>query len=243
MELKRFFAPPSAIGGDIVRLAADETKHLRDVLRLREGDAAAVFDGDGREFRCTISSIGRSETVLRVECEIVPESPESPLRLTLATSILKGDKSDLVVQKAAELGVIEIQPVLAARCDVRPSDREKRVVRWRRIAMEAVKQCGRARLMSVRPLLTFADFASEQVKRKGSVIMFSERDGSPFSSIKKADEITAIFGPEGGWDDSEIELGVANGFKLITLGGRIMRAETAAISLAAVLQHRFGDLS
>src|SRR6476661_1169645 len=136
MARRRFFAPPQAFKQETVTLTSDEVKHLREVLRLKQGDEVFVFDGAGREFRCIVSSWKRDEVTLN-ECEEVePPHPESPLDLTLAVALLKGDKFDFVVQKATELGVAQIVPLMTRYADIHlrdASDAEKRVTRWRRI--------------------------------------------------------------------------------------------------------------
>lgn len=239
--MRRFFAPPENFANGIVALDEDETRHLRDVLRLRVGGEIAVFDGQGKEFRCSISEIGKRDARASITSEIPPASPESPLDLTLAAAVLKGEKFDLVVQKAVELGVTRLIPVEADRCDVRLADAGKRIIRWQRICMEATKQCGRARLMQIDDAIT-SEALFEQAH--GGSILFSESGGSSLDAISSTDnKLTAIVGPEGGWDVGELELARSAGISIVTLGGRILRAETAAIGIAAILQHRYGDLN
>src|ERR1043165_1156162 len=121
MTRRRFYAPPIAFShdGQSATLSADETRHLRDVLRLRVGDEAYVFDGEGKEFRGAISDTDRTSSVIRIIDEVQPLSPESPLNLTLAVALLKGEKFDVVVQKATELGANYIVPLITSRADVR----------------------------------------------------------------------------------------------------------------------------
>lgn len=239
--MHRFFAPQTSFGQNVVKLDSDETRHLRDVLRLKAGDSVSVFDGGGGEFTCIISEIRKKDAVLSIIETTEPSSPESPCEITLAATVLNGDKYDLVIQKAVELGVTKLIPLQTIRGDVKAKDAAKRIVRWGRIAMEATKQCGRARLMEVAEPATF-----EQViggVSDESVVIFSERDGSGFDQIKAGKKITALIGPKGGWDDLELELAREKGIGIITLGGRILRAETASIALVAILQHRYGDLN
>src|SRR5829696_3026313 len=151
MSRRRFYAPPEAFAPDgvTVVLAAEEARHLRDVLRLGRGQEVFVFDGEGREFRCRVDESGRNEAVLAVEGSVEPASPESPLELTLGVALLKGEKLDLVVQKATELGARRVVPVVTRLADVRlrgGDETSRRVERLRRIALEACKQSGRARV-------------------------------------------------------------------------------------------------
>ena len=157
MTRRRFYAPPLAFSDNqqLVTLSADETRHLRDVLRLRKGDEAFVFDGEGKEFRAAISEVERQAATLRINEEVSPASPESPLRFTLAVALLKGEKFDVVVQKATELGISMVVPLITLRADVRihnPEDAQRKQARWQRLALEAAKQCGRARLMKIADL-------------------------------------------------------------------------------------------
>lgn len=227
-------------------LGPEETRHLRDVLRLRVGDEASVFDGLGHEFLCTVEKISKKDAELMLVREVSPASSESPLEITLAAAILPGEKFEITVQKAAELGVQKLQPLYTIRCEVKPGGSSRRLERWQKIAVESAKQSGRARLMEIAEpiqLIGFFDSLPTEAASDSSRIFFSERDGEGFASIKPAKKITAVFGPKGGWDDSELEAAKKADFTIVTFGGRIMRAETAAIAMTAILQHRFGDLS
>lgn len=238
--MRRFHASIEQFQTETVSLNLEETRHLRDVLRLQEADRVKVFDGGGREFLCEIKTIAKKETVLQIVEEITPTAPESNLNLTLAVAILKGEKFDLVVQKAVELGVTTLMPINTQRADVKLKDAGKRLERWRKIALEAAKQSGRSKLMTIVEPIDFGVFIEAA---NGMRILFAERKGESFSDIEKTKEITAVIGAEGGWEDSEIEAARAKGFQIVTLRGRILRAETAAIAVAALLQHRFGDLN
>jgi len=239
--MRRFYAPPENFEGQSVTLGEDETRHLHDVLRLQIGSEVRVFDGLGREFLCLVESVGKKSSLLKITADVPPASPESGLDLTLAAAVLKGEKFDLVVQKAVELGVTTFIPLQTKRGDVKISNAEKKLDRWRKIALEAAKQSGRARLMEI-PGTFDLQTLLDDYKESGNLVMFSERGGDNFASVKPAKKITALIGPEGGWDDSEIEAARERGGSIVTLGGRILRAETAAISIAAILQHRFGDM-
>ncbi|HEX3101442.1 MAG TPA: RsmE family RNA methyltransferase, partial [Pyrinomonadaceae bacterium] len=183
----------------------------------------------------------KKTAMLSVAGEIAPSSPESPFEITIAATVLNGEKYDLIIQKSVELGVTRLIPLNTIRCDVKPRDAAKRLDRWRRIAMEATKQSGRAKLMKIAEPSGFEDLLTEL---KGeNVVLFSERDGSDFQTIKAGKNITALYGPKGGWDDSELEAAAKHGINIVTLSGRILRAETASIAITAILQHRFGDLN
>lgn len=248
MTRRRFYAPPAAFAPDkkSLTLSAEETRHARDVLRLQSGDEIFVFDGLGREFQCLLQTILRSEAEVSVTAEVAPARPESPLNLSLAIALLKGEKFDLVIQKATELGVKRIVPLDTERGDVRLRDgdsSQKRLTRWRRIALESAKQTGRAYLPEIDAPLALTSAGGNN----GIVLMFSEREGKSLSEATKgldprATEIIAVVGPEGGWTDNEIEFARKSAWEIVTLGGRTLRAETAGITVVALLQHRFGDL-
>lgn len=238
--MRRFYAPIENFAGESVTLDADETHHLRDVLRLAAGDEMSVFDGLGREFRCEISEIKKKSSLLKIITETKPASPESAFEITIAATVLNGEKYDLIVQKAVELGVVKLVPLQTVRGDVKTKDAARRLERWRRIALEATKQTGRANLMQIAEPITFDSLIANSTD---DIVMLSERDGDNFSTVKAGKKITAIYGPKGGWDDGELELARSGGVAIVTLGGRILRAETAAIAITAILQHRFGDLN
>lgn len=237
--MRRFFAPPESFDNDKIILGLEETRHLRDVLRLRTGEKIQVFDGEGREFLCAVEDISKRETSLSIIEETAPAAPESDLELTLAVALLKGEKFELVVQKAVELGVTRLVPLNTTRADVKLKDADKKLERWQKIALEACKQSGRAKLMRIESPVDFEKFAETA---DGAKVLFAERSGGSFSKIAASKKITALVGSEGGWEDSEIEFAAARGFQIITLAGRILRAETAAIAVAAILQNNFGDL-
>jgi 16S rRNA (uracil1498-N3)-methyltransferase len=240
MTRRRFHAPPAAFTDQTVTLAADEARHLREVLRLKAGDEVYVFDGVGREFRCTVVKTMRDTAELRVEAEVEPAKPESQLQLNLCVALLKGEKFDLVVQKATELGVQHVTPLVTRYADIHlrdGADAAKRVTRWQRIALEAAKQSGRAFVPQISAPVMF-----EALEAEGVVVMFSERGGESLEAVSAVNTITALVGSEGGWSDEELESARARDFHVITLGGRVLRAETAAITVTALLQHLFGDL-
>lgn len=253
MTRRRFYAPPDAFAPDrlTVELRSDEARHLRSVLRLERGDEVFVFDGEGREFRCVVQVQRRDGATLEECSEVEPERPESQLRLTLAVALLKGEKFDLVVQKATELGVTRIVPVVTKLADVRlrdEADAERRVARLKRIAIEACKQSGLAKAPQIETPIAFSALIEANSSQDNEWhVMFSERDGRSFSETLESlrvppGAVTALVGSEGGWTDEEIAAAVDAGWSVVTLGGRTLRAETAAITTAALLQHLFGDL-
>lgn len=255
MQRRRFYAPPQEINGAIAMLSPDETRHLTRVLRLKPGDEVFVFDGCGREYRCNFMKVEGDCARLEVLEEFL-DAVESPLLITLGQSLAKGEKFDLIVQKATELGVSSIVPLLADQADVKLTDErwEKRVERWRRISLEALKQCGRRTIveisnpMSVRALLDKEARASGgNPPETGAVLVFSEKGGvlvdAALAETADASAITVLVGPEGGWSDDEFSLFAQRGTKSVTLGPRKLRTETAAIVAMTLIQHALGDVS
>lgn len=261
MTRRRFYASPGAFNSNLesVILATDEARHLREVLRLKTGDEVYVFNGEGKEFHCRIEESRRDTAQLKVISEVAPARPESPLALTLAVALLKGEKFDLVVQKATELGVTRVVPVVTRLADIRlrdASDAAKRVARWQRIALEAAKQSGRAVVPEITSPVAFASLLQEapaklqdgRANDQLNCLMFSEREGQPMMKATATlaanpSLLTALVGSEGGWTDEELAAARQAGWTIVTLGGRTLRAETAAIAVTTLLQHLYGDLS
>jgi len=252
MTRRRFYAKPEAFAADTksVALSAEETRHARDVLRLQRGEEVYVFDGEGHEYRGVITQLNRDSVKVDVLEQVEPAHPESSLELTLGVALLKGEKFDLVVQKATELGATRLIPILTNRADVRirsDDDAKRKLMRWQRIALEATKQCGRARLMKIDAPVALGELIERMEQEDELRLMFAEREGSSLSEVLQDLELVpakaiALIGPEGGWTDGEIDEASETGWRIVTLGGRTLRAETAAIVAATLLQHRLGDL-
>lgn len=254
MTRRRFYAPLSAFDSSLSRvtLASDEARHLREVLRLKVGDEVYVFNGEGKEFKCRVEETRRDAAHLMVIGAVQVARPESPLHLTLAVALLKAQKFDLVIQKAIELGVSGVVPVVTTRADVRlrdESDVTKRMARWQRIALEAAKQSGRGVVPVISEPVAFETLIRDANMRPGSRrLLFSERGGQSLTDAKellavKGFPLMALVGSEGGWADEELTSARETGWTIVTLGGRTLRAETAAIAVAALLQHLAGDLA
>jgi 16S rRNA (uracil1498-N3)-methyltransferase len=246
MQRRRFYAAPEQIEGNQALLDPDEAHHLIRVLRMRPGDEAFVFDGERREYRCRVTRIGDKEAQLEV-LEELATVVESPLRARLAQALVKGDKFDWIVQKATELGVTSIVPLLTLNGDVKRTEErgERAAERWRRISLEALKQCGRRRLVRVHSPVPLGEFLQES-PGDDLMLVFSERGGDTIQEVIRARSglaVTALVGSEGGWADQELESLTDKGARMVTLGPRVLRTETAAIVALSLIQHYFGDLS
>jgi 16S rRNA (uracil1498-N3)-methyltransferase len=238
----RFHVPEAAPGARIA-LPEHTAHHARDVLRLRAGAAVRVFDGRGAEFDAVLDVVTRGGVSGRITGAAVPR-PESPLRAILAMSPLKGDRMELAIQKATELGVAEIRPVVTVRTDAaaRPALKGARQDRWEKVASGAAEQCGRATVPSVAPTVTLDEFMA--APPDGLRLVLLERDeGQPaLGSLPRPRAVTVLIGPAGGWEGREIHRLAEAGFQAVSLGPRILRAETAAIAALTAVQVLWGDL-
>ncbi|MCC8537570.1 16S rRNA (uracil(1498)-N(3))-methyltransferase [Xanthomonas axonopodis pv. poinsettiicola] len=227
-----------------VTLPDESANHLLRVLRLREGDACILFNGDGNDYHARISVAGKREARARVE-RVEPLHNESPLRITLLQGIARGEKMDLILQKATELGVAAIVPVNAERTEVKldATRLEKRVAHWRSVVVSACEQSGRARVPTVAaPLgLQEAAQASDLQALRLTLDPQGEHRLSTLSADMEQGLIVAI-GPEGGWSPRDRAILADAGFSGLQLGPRILRTETAGLAAIAALQSRFGDL-
>lgn len=246
MALPRFLAADlDAISGSAT-LSPEETHHLTSVLRLRFGDEIAVFDGNGREYRARIERVSREGTQLRL-IEEVPAAPEPAVRLTLAQSVLKGDRMDDVVRDATMMGVAAIEPIVTEHTIARGALRDGRGSdRWRRIAIASAKQCRRAVLPIVGPGTAFRDWiVQDSAALRVLLLEPAATVGHPLSVLREdapPESATLAVGPEGGWSAEEIEAATQAGWVPITLGRRTLRADAVPIVAIGVLQALWGDL-
>jgi 16S rRNA (uracil1498-N3)-methyltransferase len=239
--MKRILIDVVAEGPRLVRDAGYH--HLARVLRVRVGDEIVVFDGEGREAEARVTRIWPTEILLNVGS--VRAAPAAPVAITLILALLKGDKMDLVVQKATELGVARIVPVTSAHAVVKldAARRTGRHERWAKIAAEAARQCGRAGVPEVTEV---RDLAAALAVGAGWRVLFheAERDATVrrVQPRERPAEVTVAVGPEGGFAPDEVAAARASGYAVCGLGPRVLRAETAAIIAVALIGFAFGDL-
>jgi 16S rRNA (uracil1498-N3)-methyltransferase len=223
-------------------LEGERAHYLSRVLRVRSGDEIVVFDGSGAEYAAAIAGTTRQRVQL-IPGEARVRDVESPLAIRLLQGISRGDRMDMVVQKATELGVRRISPVLAARSVVRlHEDRvQKKSEHWSRIAQSACEQCGRNRIPIVD---TPAELPALLAAPIGATCIVLLPGGSePLGDLQQVGSaVDLLIGPEGGLDAAEIAMAEAYGYRPHSLGPRILRTETAALAAIAILQSRFGDL-
>ncbi|MBV8403240.1 MAG: 16S rRNA (uracil(1498)-N(3))-methyltransferase [Gammaproteobacteria bacterium] len=252
MRLTRVFVDAPLGPGEHVTLSGGAGTHLARVLRLRPGDACVLFNGRGGEYSAVIDGI-RGASVLAVVGAHCDAERESPLALTLAQGVSRGERMDLVVQKATELGVTRIAPLLCERSVVRLDEQQARRRRehWQAIAIGACEQSGRNRVPEVlapMPLPEFLRESSDDASPSGAAgalrIVLSPAGTTRLPALPRpAPAVTVLIGPEGGLAESEHQSAAAAGFLALRMGPRILRTETAAIAALALLQRELGDLS
>jgi 16S rRNA (uracil1498-N3)-methyltransferase len=213
------------------------------VLRLGVGAAITLFDGAGGEYAARIESLRKDAVRVEVGAHAALER-ESPLDVTLAQGVSRGERMDWVVQKATELGVRRIVPLITVRSVVRLDAQQapKKLQHWRGIAVAACEQCGRNRLPELAAPLDFLEFLGGEVAADAMRLVLSPAGSLRIGAIKSPQKIILLIGPEGGLAPEEAEAAIDRGFTAVSLGPRILRTETAAIAALAALQQAFGDL-
>src|ERR1700722_2503475 len=243
MRLTRVYVEAPVTAGKRVVVEGSAVNHITRVLRLRSGDALTVFDGSGGEFGARIEEFRKDAVVVAGE-EHRPLDRESPLTLTLAQGISRGERMDWIIQKATELGASKIVPLFTKRSMVRLDERqaERKIQHWRAIAVAACEQCGRNKVPELVTPIDFFDVLPADSSGATRLLLSPTGDLRIEDLQDTAKAITVLIGPEGGLDDVEQEAALAAGFKAVRLGPRVLRTETAAIAALTIIQHHFGDL-
>lgn len=244
MRLTRIHIDIPLSPGQELALPEAAATHLARVLRLGEGDACVLFNGDGRDYAARIIAVGKREVRVAVG-EAAPVMRESPLRTGLLQGIARGEKMDLILQKSTELGIVGIHPLWSQRSEVKLDEvrARKRHAHWRGVVASACEQCGRARVPEVAAPASLA--AVLDGLPAGGLRLLLDPDGDLSLRTLEVDGDTPVWlavGPEGGWAPSDREQLRAAGFIGLRLGPRVLRTETAGLAALAALQARFGDL-
>jgi 16S rRNA (uracil1498-N3)-methyltransferase len=235
----RFYLDGPLRAGGVTALPEDSAHHAVHVLRLREGDEVTLFNGRGGEYAARIASMQR----LKISIDVLQHRAierESPLRVTLVQGVSAGEKMDSTVRKAVELGVAEVQPILATRSVARPKgDRaDSRRSHWQKVVIAACEQCGRNKVPEVQPLISVSDYRPAD----GAKILLSPSSQAPLSRISITEtQIVLAAGPEAGFTAEEEAALVRAGFTPASLGPRVLRTETAAVAALAALSALRGD--
>lgn len=239
MEPRRFFVRPEAVSADgLITVSGTEAEHMIRVLRMKEGYKAVILTGDGCERLSTVVRVTRGEVLLREES--VTRADRRSVSLTLFAGNLKNGNLDLVVRKAVELGVDRIVPFVSARTDEKKFNRE----RAERIALEAAKQCGALFLSEVEEQISFKEVLDRVKNYDKTWFCYENETRSPLAKIAREEgrSFALIVGSEGGFTDEEAAAAVAAGAESVTLGRRILRAETADIVASAFALGALGEL-
>lgn len=243
MSLPRLYNPDLPEPGCRLELGPEQARYLGRVLRLRTGDVLRVFNGEQGEFDATVERFSRDSAVLRIGvCVARPAEPA--LSLHLVQGVSRGERMDFVVQKATELGVAQITPVLTEYGVVRldAGRAEKRRLHWQKVAISACEQSGRIRVPAIGTPIPLKNFfgANEAV---GLGVVLDPAATEPFTRLAPpAAGLTLLIGPEGGLSPAELEDATLAGFARVALGPRILRTETAAVAALAIAQAFWGDL-
>jgi 16S rRNA (uracil1498-N3)-methyltransferase len=243
MRLTRVYVEAALTGGTRGLVSGNAANHIARVLRLGVGDAVTLFDGRGGEYASRIEALKKDAVEVAVGEHRAIER-ESPLALTLAQGVSRGERMDLVMQKATELGVQRIVPLNTKRSVVRldPGQAQKKLQHWRGVVIASCEQCGRNRLPELSAPRDLQEFLDTEAAAGALRLLLSPTGTLRIGAIKLHGKITVLIGPEGGLAPEEAEAAIAQGFLGVQLGPRILRTETAAIAALAALQQALGDL-
>ena len=240
----RLFVSRDLINGDVAVLEGDRARYLGRVLRLRVGDEITIFDGTGPEWSATIDAMTKSTVTLQVG-DSHEAGTESPLKIHLVQGISRGERMDFVVQKATELGVKRITPVMTEYGVVKLDSKraEKRRLHWQGVAASACEQSGRIRPPLVDTPMPLNDWHGAAHAGDATRLVLRPGAARPLSDVETPDTgLCLLVGPEGGFSEREYDDAAFSGFEAVTLGPRILRTETAAVAAIAIAQALWGDL-
>ena len=238
VNMARFFVPKENICEQSVSVTGDELVHISRVLRMKAGDILTLCDGEKTDYECEIISISKTEAVCKIlSCTQNP--CEQVFSVTLFQSVPKGEKMDLIIQKSVELGITEIRPFFSARTVAKSHGK---TARWNKIALEAAKQCGRGIVPAVYEPVEFSE-ALAQNTAELSIFAYEEETQTTLKSVLRSApapaNIAVFVGPEGGFEKSEVDTAKESGCRVITLGKRILRAETAPITIISNIMYEY----
>ncbi|HWT76441.1 MAG TPA: 16S rRNA (uracil(1498)-N(3))-methyltransferase [Mobilitalea sp.] len=240
--MHRFYVAPSQIEDGTVTITGSDVNHIKNVLRMKQGEEIVICNGQGKDCYCIINKVSEGVITAKIESE-QDTGTELKSKITLFQGMPKKDKLELIIQKAVELGIHEIVPIMTKRVVVKLEDKkkeEKKLERWQAIAEEAAKQSGRGIIPLVKPVVSYKE-AIARAKQMGlGVIPYENATGIQhtreiMSSLGQYSTIGVFIGPEGGFEETEIELAIQNQILPITLGRRILRTETAGLAVLSMM--------
>lgn len=237
----RFFVEPEACKGENIRISGDDRNHIKNVLRLKCGEAITISDGTQREYICEIMEYTDTEVVAKI-VDVLDSSAELSTEITLYQGFPKGDKLELIIQKAVELGAVRIVPVMTRRTIVKLDAKkaEKKLERYNAIALSAAKQSKRGRIPFVDRIMTMQEALEDAKNLDMNLIPYEDAKGIQHSKkviqqVSGKKSLGIFIGPEGGFEEAEVEAAKAMGAECITLGHRILRTETAGMTILSIL--------
>ncbi len=238
IEMPKFFFNKNDISRGQVQLFGEDEKHIKTVLRAREGEEVTLCDGEGMDYQCRIASLERGVLLDIISKEVCETEPKT--KITLYQGLPKADKMELIIQKCVELGIDRIVAVSTERAIVKLDKKEaKKLERWQKIAEAAAKQSGRGKIPEIsQQVLKFKEAVAEAKKLDGAIIPYEREQETgirQFVQGFQGESVGIFIGPEGGFSDEEIALAQENGITPITLGKRILRTETAGMTTTAIL--------
>lgn len=239
--MRRFYVHPKSITESLAILSPDESRHIATVLRLEVGAAIELFDGTGYVYQGLILTTTPKRITVEILTRFREVEGETP-QLFLFQSILKGKKMDFLIQKATELGVHSFSPILS-KFNANHGNLPRQADRWNRIMLESCKQCKRALPMEIEPVSALEDIDISTFKQP--LVLWEQEESTYFDGtlVSYDGPMALLVGPEGGFHESEIEAALKKGFKPVSLGPRILRSETAALTSIAILQFLSGALT
>lgn len=242
MRIPRIYHPDLLVVDQIIKLSADASNHLANVLRLSAGHPVVLFNGDGNEYSAELTEVKKRQVWASVDAKL-SISVESPLKVHLGQGISRGDRMDMAIQKAVELGVSELTPILTERCGVKLSaDRwQKKHQQWLKLIHSACEQCGRNVVPTLHPPVSLNEWLSQSTNQVRITLHPRATKSIKHLTISSGG-VRLLIGPEGGLTDNEIYNTEQAGFDTVQMGPRVLRTETAAISAISAIQAIHGDL-
>ena len=247
--MNRFFGKSENISDDTIIIDGSDVNHIKNVLRMRQGDKLIVTGGNNRDYVCSVREYAQDKVFLDIVNDIETDR-ELPADIYLFQGLPKGDKMELIIQKCVELGVHAVIPVAMKRCVVKLDDKKSaaKIKRWQAISESAAKQSGRGVIPEVMDVMSF-DEAVEYVKSNGmnGIIPYELAEGMEASrraveSVKPGMKVAVFIGPEGGFDLTEVQKAVDAGMQEISLGRRILRTETAGLAIMSILMYHLEEV-
>ena len=247
--MRRFFIEKIIPASGLLAITGKEARHIINVLRMIKGETLIIMDGKGQLFEATIETLHYKEVKVKID-KSIPSPPPSPIEISLAQALIKTHPMDYLIQKVTELGISSIHLFYSERTVIKlkPEHIRNKMDHWMEIMKSACKQCGRANLPGLNTPLPFEELIKKALDKKTlKMLLWEDEDKVDLKkllrSLRPLPHILAIVGPEGGFTSNEINLAREAGFQIISLGNRILRAETAAVSLISIIQYEWGDLN